>query len=61
MKPMAEGLVTKYEGPCVVSVPMGEWRGFRAHKPGWWPSRFEAPNRDVVERVERGLRRLRTT
>ncbi len=55
-----QGQTAGYEGPCSVSVPMGEWRGFREHAPRWWPTRFARPSRSLIERVDKGLRKLCT-
>lgn len=48
----------RYAGPVVVTVEMGEWRGFVHHAPAWWPRTWVTPSRAVVERVDQALRKL---
>jgi hypothetical protein len=61
MQSKAQGQAVRYDGPCSVSVPVGEWRGFREHAPAWWPTRFATPSPSLIERVDEGLRQLCTS
>lgn len=61
MQSKAQGQAARYDGPCSVSVPVDEWRGFREHAPRWWPPRFAPPSRSLIERVDEGLRKLCTS
>jgi hypothetical protein len=49
--------VSSYKGPCSVQVPLDQWRGFHQHSPAWWPRKFTAPTRDLISRVDSGLRK----
>ncbi|KUL35738.1 hypothetical protein ADL12_19655 [Streptomyces regalis] len=58
MQPKVQKDTQPYQGPCSVSVPLGEWKCFHKHAPGWWPRAFAEPSPEVVARVDQGLRKL---